>query len=315
MSIDALYYLAGLTIEGAEAANEGEMRVVEQLDAPLNQQFFDVFQESHPEPTTSTIMAIKPELTFRTHAWEALNLCGYAGLASSAADPRTGTLYFRTAANLGTRVTRDDESHLRFQLHDFLMYITSLRMPYQQPAMADVRLKPVWDGTTAPFLYGGLDAALPFTTTPYNRLYTLSLVKFGTTVIDQHSDITINFNQQMAELGADDDIYDSTAVINSMRPEIMLMGYDFTRFNYFGEGGPASPATVTMFLRRKKENGTYYANNTSNHIKLTMTSNHWTAEKISGSQNTPGMLGTRLRPLAYDVETPCIEILFNTTIS
>jgi hypothetical protein len=315
MPIDTLYYLAGLTIEGAAAANEGELRVVEQLDAPLNQQFFDVFQESHPEPTTSTIMAIKPELTFRTHAWEALNLCGYAGLASQADEPRTGTLYFRTAANLGTRVSRDDESHLRFQVHDFLMYITSLRLPYQQPAMADVRLKPAWDGTTAPFLYGGVDAALPFTTTPFNRLYTLSMIKFATTVIDQHSDVTINFNQQVAELGADDDIYDSTAVINSIRPEILLSGYDFTRFNYFTEAGPGSVGTVTLFLRRKKENGTYYANNSANHIKIVMTANHWVAEKVSGGMNAPGMISTRLRPLAYDVETPCMEISFDQTIA
>lgn len=313
-AIDVLYYLAGLTVEDDIPSMVQELRVIEQLDAPLNQQFFDVFQESHPEPTTSTVMAVKPELTFRSHAWEALSICGYTGLASQADALLTSTLWFRRAENLGTRIARDGD-HLRYQLHNFLMYITSLRASFQTPAMADLRLKPVWDGTTPPFAYGGIDSPIPFTATPYNRVYTLALIKFGATVIDQNAEMTINFNQQMAELGSDDDIYDSTCVINSLRPEILISGYDFDQFNTFGESGNPTPASVVIFLRRKKENGTYYANNTSNHIRITITSNHWVVDKVGGNMNAPGMFHTRLRPLAYDVNTPMFDIDFDQQIS
>jgi hypothetical protein len=315
MAIDFLNYFAGLTVEDDADTMVHELRVIEQMDAPLNQQFFDIFQESHPEPTTSTIMAVKPELTFRTHAWEALSICGYTGLASSYETPLTSTLWFRRAQNLGTREARDDPSHVRYQLNSFLMYITALRASFQTPAMCDLRLKPVWDGTTAPFTFGGIDGELPFTATPYNRIYTLSKIKLGSTVIDQHAEMQINFNPQMAELGADDDIYDSTCVLNSMRPEILLSGYDFDSYSTFGEAGPGTPASVVIFLRRKKENGTYYANNTSNHIRITITSNHWVVDKVGGAMNAPGMFHTRLRPLAYDVSSPMFDIDFDQQIS
>ena len=102
--------------------------------------------------------------------------------------------------------------------------------------------------------------------------FTLGPVTIESVSLSQVTGVEIDFGINVVRRPADSEIWDTYASIETIQPVITLRG---TLVTWFGSGGvdhdglAITHANTTIYLKKRAAGGTYVANGTAQHIKLT----------------------------------------------
>jgi hypothetical protein len=315
MSLNQLYFVAGLKIRNVVDDEIVPLHVTDNTNLNYNQTFYQHMQEALPDPSFSTVMGMRPDITCTTTQIQTcLGTIGLNGLKIDEEDDAFGwTLAFllKKGANLGNRIADATGVHLEYYATKGLLYMTGGQFNHQQPSTIDLRFVPVWNGTNAPLVYSGVET-IDFDSANQgmnNDIYTLDSVKFGSTVIQGNINVGLQMNQQMIEQGADSDLYTSFCCLGTRSPVFRFTGHDIDNYTTtFRPQGPTSMSQMILYLRRKTKYGEHRPKTDTVHASLTCAYNHWTINQVSGSAGQPGTAGYEVRPIINAIDGNIIQL-------
>lgn len=314
MSLSAVSMVAGIKIRNTDTDDITAFPVIDGSNLNYNQSFFQHMQEALPDPSFSTVMGMKPDITCSTtQITTAFSQLGINGLSINADDvdnPRVLSFLLKKAQNLGNRIADDETVHLEYSAQMGLIYITGGQFNHQAPSTLDLRFVPISNGN-APLVYAG-NATIDFDTANQgmsNDVYTLDSIKFGSTLIEGNINVGLQMNQQMIEQGADNDLYSTFCCLGSRSPVFRFTGHDIGNYtSTFRPQGPASMSQLILYLRRKTKYGEHRPKTDTVHASLTCAYNHWTINQISGSVNQPATGGYEVRPIINAIDGNIITL-------
>jgi hypothetical protein len=209
--------------------------------------------------------------TFETvHVARALTNCALSGLKIAAASAGTGlTTYQKSIAEGGIRTS--GANHDTHNFKEGLLYPTGIEVDHQGDARISYDLCCTYDGTNNPVVIA-TGVSLPTAPTDTER-FTLGPVTLGGVAFTQHTGYSINFGIKVNSEGAESDIWDTFCWIENVEPTITIRGVDKKWFDAAFvplTGLAMTHANTKLYLKKRAAGGTFVANATAEHIKVTM---------------------------------------------
>ena len=201
---------------------------------------------------------------------KALTNCALSGLKISAATVGTGlTTYQKKIAEGGIRTS--GANHDTHNFKEGLLYPTGIEVDHQGDARITYDLCCTYDGTNNPVVIA-VNQNLPTPPTDLER-FTLGPLTLGNVAFAQHTGYSINFGIKVNAEGAESDIWDTYCWIDTVEPTITIRGIDKKWFDAAAiplTGLVMTQANTKLYLRKRAAGGTYVADGTAEHIKMTM---------------------------------------------
>lgn len=235
----------------------------------------------HPHPMFTANQRQQPTLSFTTSQIDTLltNIgVGGAAVGSTAS-------YFKKVTETGS-VARATLEHERMTIAESTVYWTTIRLPHNGRAEADVVMVITYDGSNEPFVYAG-SVALSGNLS-VGGYWGLGPCSVNGTSITGPQDVTIESGIKLIQEGDASELYDTFCGIEMTAPKVTLR--TINRVNWgsiLGLNGLALNGTTGMvvFARKYTANGTRVANGTNGHIKFIGLNGHAVPQDSSGENS------------------------------
>ncbi len=269
-------FIGGITEQGAPTATEVS------ADALSGEAYARVL----------AVIKQDPKLTFTTkHLAEALVAASVTGVAIAAGS----TVIFYAQKWLKGGMRTPGSSHLTYTLTEGLLVPRSLSVQHQQDATLGYEALITWDGSNDPIVLAAT-AAVPAASTA-KELFSLGGITLGSIAIPAAQSLEIDFGITAEQYGADSDVWPTLAAISEIKPTLTLKGLDATLVKSAGIpllGKVATHADTTIYLRKRAAGGTFVADATAEHIKLTAAGLVTVENVFEASGNSPGTVDLKM---------------------
>jgi hypothetical protein len=304
MAVSTVHYLYQVILPDGSVIGE-----LDDCTPQAGHSFLTGMASGHIDPLFTAVQSAKPDVQFRARQiGTLLSSLGLDGL-NTQANPLD--LLYRQGANLGSRQALASAVHKRIRVTNGLAYWTGIRASFQTPAEISVRVKPTYDGTNLPLIPAG---TLALGNNPAAaEFYRLSAVYVNGVAATGVTGWSLEQGQRMDEIGADDDLYDTYCGISEIQPMLTLDALTWDTWTTFGMAGTAVTSWA-VYLRKKFPDGSDYAPNTNNHIKLSGSAGIVVPNSTRGGGNSPTSTGLRIALHSTSGTTRPITITLNTTI-
>lgn len=239
---------------------------------------------------------IAPGFTTRSIA-TALGLCGLSGVDISTLSAFTFYAYKHRLS--GSRET--GAAHRSFNFGDGLLFPMRLSCDFRGDATLDYGLITVYDGINSPMVVTD-SVALP-TGTISDEFFSLGPCKVGNVTLTQVRSVQIDFGLNVEAIGADSDIWDTFVSIVTQQPQITLRGIDVQWLTESTgiplAGKAATHANTIIYLRKRLHAGTFVADATAEHVKVTGDGMAYIDPAFDASGDAPAE-SALVVPLRYD---------------
>lgn len=219
-------------------------------------------------------------------------------------------LYFKKVADLGRRVADATTQHIRYRMSQAWLGLDSITAGDRSPAVASCRLGTTYDGSNNPLVPAG---SVAVSGTPTNaEHFVAGPVSLNTVALPGVQEITLEFNRQYIELGADGELYNTFAALGSYAPVVTIRCLEQSWATYGLNG--TSLTAMSVWLRKISRTGRV-ANATEEHILFTATAGLITVEESSGGTNEPSITTIRCTLVGADASTEPIAVDTTAAIS
>ncbi len=200
----------------------------------------------------------------------ALTQSALSGLRITAATLGSGlTTYQQKIAEGGIRMS--GANHDTHNFKEGLLYPTSMECSHQQDLLLDYDLCTTYDGTNNPVVIA-TNTSLPTPPADAER-FTLGPITLGGIVFAQHTGVSVNFGINAQSEGAESEIWDTFCWIETGQPTLTIRGVDKKWFDAAAvplTGLALTHANTKVYFRKRAAGGTFVADGTAEHIKLTL---------------------------------------------
>lgn len=221
----------------------------------------------HPHPMFRANLSQKPVLSFTTSELSIL----LAAIGVGGAAVGSTATYWKVAAATGS-VARATTSHKKITIASSIGHFTTIRLPHNGKAEADVVLTAIYDGVNDPFVYaasqalsGNLAAGLHFGCGP---------VYLNNTLVPGVKEITIESGVQLIQEGDASEEFDTFVGIEMTAPKVTVRFLNQVNLATYGLRGTALDGTngIKFFARKFCGNTSggisRVADGTAEHIKF-----------------------------------------------
>jgi len=250
-------------------------------------------------PRIQSTVAQKPTASWSTRSIAAA-LTAVPVLGKKIADLTGGLkLYVQQHADGGTRTA--GAAHKLFQILEGLIFHTNLSVEHQGDALINSTALITYDGTNNPIIPSEA-VALPAGLTDSER-FSLGPVTINGVALSALRSVELAFGINAVSEGSDGEVWDRFSSIRTIVPVLTLRGIDPDWFKAAGAiplvGGPGTHANTIIYLRKRIDGGTFVADGTAQHIKMTAAGLAFieTPMEVSGSDSSETSL---VMPLQFD---------------
>jgi hypothetical protein len=219
-----------------------------------------------------------------------LDAVGVAGMTIS--DEALVTMYFMARANGATLSAADSGKHQSALISNGMLIPRTLSADHQGTAKLDLDIIATTDGVIDPITYthnADLPAAIQAA-----GVYTLGPIKLNTTVVEGVSNVNLDFGLTANAEGRDSDIFPSFVSVEKIQPVLTVSTQHVDLAGTLTmEGKHYTSSQVVIYLRKRAEGGTFVADATAEHIKITLGKCLVFAGQISGE---PKQMALRIVP-------------------
>lgn len=246
--------LGGITRVGLRINNQV-------VNMPTSGEAYARFQALYGQDIRPTFTTLNPAA--------ALAICALSGLKIAAAVAGSGlTMWAQSIAEGGIRTS--GPNHDTWNFKEGLLYPTTMNCEHQGDLALDYDLATTWDGTNDPVVIA-TGASLP-TVTDAER-FTLGGVTLGGISFTQKSGVSVDLGLRCNVDGSDSDTWATFAWIEDVNPKVTIRGVDkkwFDATKVALTGLVMTHANTKVYFRKRAAGGTFVADGTAEHIKLTM---------------------------------------------
>ena len=225
---------------------------------------------------------IAPVATFTTKAIAtAAGICGVSGVDASDSNV---SIYFQQRASGGVR--EGASKHVKLQIVNGIMVPTTIQGD-QSSATLSYQVFAVWDGTNDP-LQKSINQSLP-SITNLNESFVSSEVYEGGSLIGDVVSTSVDFGLQIGTEQTDGNEYPDIAYISAIGGTGNVITNNLDYIDTSGTEGKAISGTggeVEIFFKKKSDGTTRYANDTANHVKITMNKGQIKPGNIGGTHGS-----------------------------
>jgi len=221
-------------------------------------------------PSIVSLVAVKPliNLTCKSLS-DFFAEVGQLGEGIQVATPANVlTLYGYKHAAGGTRA--GTLSHRAFIINSGIWVPRRLTAAHRADAQITSDVIVTWDGSNDPVVITDLQT-VPALSGEDER-FTIGPVMIGGVELTSVRQVEIDFGINAPSEGADSDLYDRIASVETATPVITLRGIDIEWFKAAGipiTGKAGTHANTTIYLRKKAVAGTFVADGTAEHVSIT----------------------------------------------
>ena len=220
-------------------------------------------------PRFQSIVGMRPMLQFDTLAISsALNLIGALGTSIAGL---TGGLSFYAQKHTDGGSRAGSSSHRKYNAVKGLLIPRRLSVGHQGDATLTYEAYATYDGTNDPLALTD-SVSLPSGIADDER-FTLGPVTIGAVALGQVRQLDLDFGINVQTEGADSEIWDRYCSIITVKPVLTLRGVDVQWWKSDKvplAGLAGTHANTAIYLRKRAAGGTFVADATAQHIKLTL---------------------------------------------
>lgn len=246
--------LGGITRTGVRINNSVQ-------SMPTSGEAYARFQALYGQSIRPTFETVNPA------AW--LTQCALSGLKIAAAVAGTGlTIYQQKIAEGGIRTS--GANHDTFNFKEGLLYPTSMDCDHGGDVKLTYDMCVTYDGTNNPLVLA-TTASLPTAPSDAER-FTLGGITLGGIAFSQHTGVSLSFGIKVNEEAAESDIWPTYCWIETVEPTITIRGVDKKWLDAALiplTGLAMTHANTKIYFRKRAAGGTFVADGTAEHIKIT----------------------------------------------
>lgn len=263
--------------------------------------------DGSPYNTFASLVSGAPSLSFATTDLPAiLNECTAFMLVDSDGTHPGVLLYLQRYAEGGTRASANAHETT---IANGIMVLRSLELSHQEAAVISGEVLATQSGATPPIAFDEA-ATIPTQFPATSVVFTLGKVDLNGTELAGVESVSIDFGVQELVESKDSDVYPTFASVQRIQPTITIRAAHVDLTSLLTEDGTNYAATqVTIYARKRAEGGTYVADATAEHIKLTLGKCRVDTGAIEGDPKT---IGIRLSPYYTPGGSPVLPITFDT---
>lgn len=284
-----LYTIAGITIEGTTYRQFRSITVDPGIEKMVN-------TGGQVDAVFSAIQRMRPLARFTSN-----NLALFLALAGAAPTAISGTivLYFAKLTHGGTR---SYTACVSVTINDGMLVLRRASAGHQEEGEAEYEIYATYDGTNVPIILA-TGATCPAESAAVAK-FTAGPFKIGTTTIEtQRVELDTGFD--IGQYGHSGEIYDRAVCVLTRKPTLSIDTFDLGAISTLTALGTGDD--VTMYFRKKSNQGGNVADATEEHIGLTATVAHITPGEIGGSEGQPTS-GRIHCQLIFDLTNPIYAI-------
>lgn len=219
----------------------------------------------HPQPLFAANMHSAPDIMFSSPMLKTvLDAAGLFGLDCSGGNT---DVFFKKAADLGSRVVAATTEHLRMRATQAFFYWMAIEAEQQQTAKIFGRLALTYDGTNAPLVPAG-SVALSGTSTGV-EFFTLGPIKINSGFIPGVKKVRVDLGYQTHEESSDGDEFRTFFCAKELNPVVVTIttinATDWTDYGVYGTG----IAALSVFFKRLVNLAGHWGAASAQHVKLT----------------------------------------------
>lgn len=196
-------------------------------------------------------------------------------------------LYAQKHAMAGARAS--GSTHKQYKFLAGVVVPRMLQAAHQGDANLSYEVLPTWDGTNDPLVITD-NVALPSGLTDALR-YTIGPVTIGGVTIAQVRGVDIDFGINAVREGSDSDVWPTLVTIREILPKITIRGVNvdwLKAANIPLLGKAAAHADTKIYFRKRAVGGTYVADATAEHVKVTACGLAYVDQAFDANANNPG---------------------------
>lgn len=215
-----------------------------------------------------------------------LDECGVTGMLVDADVTHPGVVMsFRKYDQGGTRVAVGTAEHFTTTVENGILIPKTLSASHQGPATLSYELVAFESGGTAPITWDEA-ATLDSVNPTVDLIHTVGKVDLSGTQLSGVRSISVDFGLSVTAEGGDSDVYPTITYIVVASPKIQIVAdhIDFT--STLTEDGLYDATGSVIYFRKRDEGGTFVADGTAEHIKLTLGKCRWNPGELSGDPKT-----------------------------
>lgn len=275
-----------------------------------NTEFIKGRPAGHPTPLFNASSDQKPTLEFSTT--QLASLLGVIGPSGAGLAAITG--YLKKAAAAGS-VARATEEHISLVVNESVAFWSTITLPHNGEAEAQVTVQCVYDGTNEPIVYtgsvalsGNLSAAEYFGVGPG---------ALNGSDISGIQEITINSGVKLIVVGESSGLWPTFAAVQETDPVITVKLNHEINWSSVGLDGTALNGTsgLTFYARKYAANGSRVANATASHIKFVVANGQATPLNTTGQGTDLVTDSFQVNAVAPDDSTQAIVITVGSAIT
>jgi hypothetical protein len=259
----------------------------------MNAKYIDGFSPGGLVPDFRGGHGLEPRIDFSTPQLKTiLDACGLDAYDASGGNV---DLYYQKDVNLGTRLSENDESHLR------LRYLRSMltwdRITASQGSTAEISCSLVPTFLANVPLTPETGVPMPSNAALGSEYFGLGPVKCNGDFIGGISDNTLALGAALNTQAADGEDFPSFAGIGQMNPMITPTTASLENWEALGVDGVLLTSWSCYFRRKKPDLPISYADGDQQHIKFSGGSGLWTIDSSSGGLGAgPAAAQLRIAP-------------------
>lgn len=300
-----LYVVHGLLLPSAAFLSELTSGSLTAGIAPIS-----VVPAGFPQPLALHTGAQRPMVNFTTA--QLATLFGATGVYGYDTSGGNTDFFCKAASDLGVRVADATTSHLRFRATQGLLNWLSIEASQDGVATATCRYLPTYDGTNAPLVAAG---TMALSGTPSGEeCFGMGPVYHNGSIIPNVTGWSLDLGISFYEIAADGEPFLTYVGVKEIAPVLTLRGVRAANFVTYTLGGTAINTSLNAYLRRRTADGGFYADGSSQHIKIAATNGLILPDTIQGGGNEPleDSLRIMLRPASASAQA--IAITTATTV-
>lgn len=214
-------------------------------------------------------------------------------------------MYQQKYANGGTRAT--GSNHRTLTINDGMIYPVSLTCDHQGDAVLTVGIAVTYNGTNELIIPAGSAALAAGTDT---QRYTLGSITIESVGIAQIKSLNIDFGIEPSQDSSDSDVRPTHSHVKRQMPKITLTTTDVTKFATSSAidvtGLAATHANSAIYLRKRSAGGLFVADETTEHIEITVAGHTKIMNPMNAETNEPGEMTIEIEPYYDGTNNPLV---------
>lgn len=244
-------------------------------------------------PQFAANMGQQPEIRFTTPQVKSiLDLVSSTGIYDLSGG--NTDLYFKVAADQGTRTASASAAHHRFRAAQGLLILERISAGHRSEAQAQCRIICAYDGTNSPLVYAGSTA---LSGTPASgEHFVLGECHLNGSEIDGVQNLDMDYGQNVMQAGSGGELYDTFNALLQSTPTVTITALNSAFWGTATLNG-LDLSSASLYLRKMARTGRV-ADGTAEHIKFTLADGLIYIGSTSGEGMSPNQSTILVRPIA-----------------